>query len=95
MSERRGVPAVIIPTKDGEARISLHPISLALLLAEVLENGAYRRCRQRGHARDAGGFCECCGTSLPDTSTEDYRSTWHPAVIRSWGPRPTEGDGDE
>lgn len=87
--EPRGVPAIVIPTSDGEARISLHPISLALLLAEVMENRAYRSCRRRGHARDMGGHCERCGTSLPDTSTEDYRSSWHPGVIRSWGPRPT------
>lgn len=87
--------SLIIPTKGGEARISLHPISLALTLAELVETVAYRRCRHRGHATDVAGYCGRCGTSLPDTSTDDYRGSWHPGVIRSWGPRPATTTPEE
>lgn len=84
--------ALVIPTRDGEARINLHPISLALVAAELIEGLAYRRCRRRGHSATVGDYCGRCGTSLPDDSTDDLRPSWHPGAIRSWGPRPDAAD---
>lgn len=81
--------ALVIPTPDGgEARISLHPLTLALVLAEVIEEAARHRCRRNGHgATDVSeaGFehCSRCGTSLPDTD-EKPAVSWLPTVYRSF-----------
>ena len=80
--------SLIVPTKDGEVRVSLHPISLALVLVEVVETRARRRCWRKGHvsAGDMYDHCARCGTSLPDPDGD--RRSWHPSIYRSWGPRP-------
>lgn len=83
--------SLVIPVQDGEVRISLHPISLALVLAEVIEEKARRRCLRRGHAKQVEGYCERCGTSLPDDGTP-YGS-WYPPLYRSWAARPATTEG--
>lgn len=81
--------ALVVPARGGgEARISLHPLSLALVLAEVIEDAARHRCRRNGHATphvSEGGWAHCsrCGTSLPDTDEKPAMS-WLPTVYRSF-----------
>lgn len=64
MSGRRW--AVAVTLNDTEVRISLHPISLAKLLAECIEDAAETWCRRRGHDELPDGHCARCGRSLPD-----------------------------
>jgi hypothetical protein len=81
--------ALVVPARGGgEARISLHPVSLALVLAEVIEDAARHRCRRSDHGApevSEGGFeyCSRCGTSLPDTDEKPAMS-WLPTVYRSF-----------
>lgn len=79
--------SLVIPQGDDEVRISLHPISLALVVAELIEETARRRCRRRGHAAELDGYCERCGLALPDNGTPF--GAWFPSVYRSFGARPT------
>lgn len=69
--------ALVIPSAQGEVRVSLHPISLALVLAEIIEDTARRRCYRRGHSEPVDGYCGRCGTSLPDYGSP-YRSFKRP-----------------
>jgi hypothetical protein len=80
--------SLIIPRPDGEVRISLHPISLALVLAELVEDAANEWCRRRGHSTELDGHCERCGRSLPDNGSP--YGAWFPPNYRSWGERPTK-----
>jgi hypothetical protein len=76
--------SLVIPGRDGaEVRISLHPISLALVVSEVIEDVARKRCRRRGHREDPNdaGHCSRCGNSLPDDGSP-YR-TWLPDAYRA------------
>lgn len=89
MSARRD-PAVVITGRDGsEARISLHPLSLALVLAEVIEDAARGRCRRKGHAAPESpngpefSYCSRCGASLPDTD-DTPAFAWFPPLYRSF-----------
>lgn len=80
---RRWALAATSPDGD-EVRISLHPISLARLLAEAIEDAATTLCRRRGHVETTepeGGWCAHCGTSLPDDGSP-YRS-WLPDAYRT------------
>lgn len=74
--------ALVIKSRAGErVEISLHPISLALLAAEVIEDAARGRCRKRGHVEDESGHCERCGTSLPDDGSPFF--SWLPDAYRT------------
>ena len=67
--------------RGGEVEINLHPISLALLVSEVIEESARSRCRRKGHAEANDGFCERCGLSLPDDGSP-FRA-WLPDAYRT------------
>ena len=74
--------ALVIKNRAGErVEISLHPISLALLAAEVIEDAARGRCRKRGHVEDGSGHCERCGTSLPESDGRCH--AWLPDAYRT------------
>lgn len=91
---------VVIPGRAGEVRISLHPISLALVVAELIEDAANTRCRKRGHRAETveneSRYCTRCGTSLPDSGSP-YRS-WLPdayrTIVRRTSPGLPEGGGE-
>lgn len=73
--------ALTIRTKAGhEVEVSLHPISLVRLFAEVLDDAANSWCRRVGHV-DHDGHCERCGLFLPDNGTP-YGS-WLPDAYRT------------
>lgn len=75
--------SLLLTNKSGdEIKISLHPISLALVVIEVLEDVTRKACSTRGHVEDDAGHCERCGTSLPESGTP-YGS-WLPTTIRSF-----------
>lgn len=65
--QRRWSLSVITASGD-EVRISLHPISLARLVAESIEDATEAWCRRKGHVEsgDEQGYCVRCGRSLPD-----------------------------
>lgn len=90
---------VVIPGRAGEVRIGLHPISLALVLAELIEDAATARCRKRGHRAETveneRRCCTRCGTSLPDSGSP-YRS-WLPDAYRTIVRRtsPVSSDGGD
>lgn len=75
--------AIVFRNRNGdEVQISLHPISLVKLLAEVIDDAAEARCRRKGHVDAKGnGYCERCGLSLPDNGTP-FRA-WMPDAYRT------------
>lgn len=74
--------SILFRNRDGdEVQISLHPISLALVLAEAIEEVAQKRCRRMGHGEARDGFCERCGNTLPDGGSP-YGS-WLPDAYRT------------
>jgi hypothetical protein len=79
IARRRWSLAVTAASGD-EVLISLHPVSLARLLAEVIEDAAQGWCKRRGHVEGPEGFCHHCGVHLPDDSP--YNS-WLPDAYRT------------
>jgi hypothetical protein len=81
--KRRDIALVLPGRDDEEVWLSLHPISLLLVLAEALEDGGRALCRRRGHTggETEEGHCPRCGTSLPDRGGP-YGS-WFPPAYRS------------
>lgn len=83
--------AIVLSSRDSEdeVRISLHPISLALLLAEVIEEAARKRCRHTGHGDTSSihdhAHCDRCGASLPDAG-RGCRA-WHQDAYRAIRPK--------
>lgn len=74
--------SILFRNRDGdEVQIGLHPISLALLVSEVIEEAATKRCRRTGHGEAKDGHCERCGNTLPDDGSP-YRS-WLPDAYRT------------
>lgn len=75
--------SLVFRNSDGdEVQISLHPISLVKLLAEVIDDAAQAHCRRKGHVDAKGnGYCERCGLSLPDTGGRF--GSWLPDAYRT------------
>lgn len=73
---------LVVTRGDTEVRINLHPISLALMLAEVIEQAAGNACRKRGHRANADGWCRRCGVCLPDNG-DFHTGAWLPEAWRS------------
>lgn len=66
--------ALAVTTRGGdEVRVSLHPISLLMILAEGIEDGTTNLCRRRGHQDVGEGYCSRCGVCLPDDSPDRSR----------------------
>ncbi len=88
--------SILVRNRDGdEVEINLHPISLALVVSELIEETAYKRCRRKGHIEGRDNCCGRCGTSLPDDGPL-YRS-WLPEAYRTIrhgrAPEGTSGGG--
>jgi len=68
--------------KGDEVEVSLHPISLVRLAAEMIEEAALVCCRKIGHADSkSAGYCERCGLSLPDDGGQLH--SWLPDAYRT------------
>lgn len=62
--------ALKIRTRAGdEIEVNLHPISLAKIAAELIEDAAGRACRRRGHDGQDDEPCKRCGLFLPDNGS--------------------------
>lgn len=74
--------SIVFRNREGdEVQISLHPISLALVVSELIEEVARNRCSRKGHGDAKDGYCERCGNALPDDGSP-FRA-WLPDAYRT------------